>query len=59
MFHKNAVIYVMDYGYGRCIHGHHPRRVGSIGLFLNLSKSRFVYGIYRDQGMYSFELIRM
>ena len=50
--------------YGRCIHGHccthghHPRGVGSIGLFLNLSKLGFVHGAYGDKGMYSFELIR-
>ena len=32
----------------RCIHRHHAKRVGSIGLFLNLSKSGFVHGVHGD-----------
>ena len=32
--------------YGRCIHRHHPRKVGLIDLFLNLSKLGFVHGTH-------------
>ena len=51
--------------YGRCIHGcrcthgHHPRGVGSVGLFLSLSRSSFVHGAHGDQGVCSCELIMM
>ena len=40
--------------YGRCTHGchythgRHPKGVGSIGLFLNLSISGFVHGTHED-----------
>ena len=52
-----------QYIYGRGTHGRrytyrcHPRKVGSIGLLLNLFKSRFVHGAYKDQDVRSFEFI--
>ena len=48
-----------------CIHGHrythgrHPRGVGSVGLFLSLSRSSFVHGAYGDHGMCSYNLFNI
>ena len=36
-----------------------PRKVGYVGLLLYLFKSRFIHGTYENQGVGSFELIRM
>ena len=56
----NRLISVVDFLlYGRFTHGRQPRGVESLGLFLNLSKSRLVYDTHRDQGVCSFELIRV
>ena len=60
-----VVLQIKSLSYGRCtyghccIHGRHSRKVGSIGLFLNLSKSGFIHGAYGDEGVHSFEFIRM
>ena len=48
---------ILEKLYGRCTHGRHPRVVGSLGLFLSLSRLGFVHGAHGDQGMCSLELI--
>ena len=53
-FHLGRYIYGRHY-----TNGCHHRGVGSIDLFLDLSKSRFVHGAHGHQGVRSFEFMKV